>query len=234
MTYSIVARCARTGRLGIGTSTFSLACGSRSESVRPNVGICKSQAFYKRPVDPLALNLLAQGLTPGRVMGMLEANDPDFEYRQIGMIDRDGQAVAHTGPKTRPWSGHRCGPNHAAFGNVLAGPQVVDGIVAGFHAEPDADLEFRLLRALEGGHDAGGQLGPDGPVTERSAWLRVVDRHDYPIFDLRVDRHPTAIAELRRVFEEYKRYEAYYWDRSRNPRTAMPQEAFVATLAKSA
>ena len=38
MTYSIIARCPRTGRLGIGTTTTSLACGRRNESVRPNVG----------------------------------------------------------------------------------------------------------------------------------------------------------------------------------------------------
>ena len=61
MTYSIIARCPHTGRFGIGTTTFSLACGRRSESLRPNVGISKSQAFYLRRVDPLVLNMLAQG-----------------------------------------------------------------------------------------------------------------------------------------------------------------------------
>ena len=34
MTYSVIARCERTGRFGIGTTTFSLACGRRSESLR--------------------------------------------------------------------------------------------------------------------------------------------------------------------------------------------------------
>ena len=32
--------------------------------MRANVGISKSQAFYDRATDPLALNLLAQGFTP--------------------------------------------------------------------------------------------------------------------------------------------------------------------------
>ena len=53
MTYSIIARCPRTGRFGVGSTTFSMACGRRHESVRPNVGISKSQAFYLRYVDPL-------------------------------------------------------------------------------------------------------------------------------------------------------------------------------------
>ena len=67
MTFSIIARCPRTGRFGIGTTTFSLACGRRSESLRPNVGISKSQAFYLRRVDPLVLNMLAQGHTPAHI-----------------------------------------------------------------------------------------------------------------------------------------------------------------------
>ena len=50
MTYSIIARCPRTGRFGVGSTTFSMACGRRNESVRPNVGISKSQAFYLRYV----------------------------------------------------------------------------------------------------------------------------------------------------------------------------------------
>ena len=75
MTYSIVARCPRTGRFGVGSTTFSIACGRRNESIRPNVGISKSQAFYLRQVDPLALNLLEMGYKPSRIMQILEADE---------------------------------------------------------------------------------------------------------------------------------------------------------------
>ena len=71
MTYSIIARCPRTGRFGVGSTTFSMACGRRNESVRPNVGVSKSQAFYLRYVDPLALNMLAQGYTPQHIVRKL-------------------------------------------------------------------------------------------------------------------------------------------------------------------
>ena len=89
MTYSIIARCPSTGRFGVGSTTFSMACGRRYESVRPNVGVSKSQAFYLRYVDPLALNMLAQGYTPQHIVRVLAADDPDFEYRQFGIIDRE-------------------------------------------------------------------------------------------------------------------------------------------------
>jgi uncharacterized Ntn-hydrolase superfamily protein len=228
MTYSIIARCPRTGRFGVGSTTFSIACGRRNESVRPNVGISKSQAFYLRRVDPLALNMLAQGYTPQHILRTLEADDPDFEYRQFAIIDRESNVVAHTGPKIGQWAGHTVGPYYAAYGNGLAGPQTVAGIVSGFLKNPDAPLEFRLLEALEGGRDAGGQATKGRHRPERSAWIRVVDRLDHPEIDLRVDLHDRTVAHMRELLEEYVRCEDYYRRRSKDPASAMPEEAFLA------
>ena len=201
MTFSIIARCPDSGRLGVCTATFSIACGRRNESVRPNVGISKSQAFYQRATDPFALNLLAQGYAPRQVLAVLEAGDPDFAYRQIGILHRDGAVAAHTGPSIGQWAGHVTGEGYAAFGNGLAGPEVVEGIAAGFMSAPAAPLEERLLQAIEGGCAAGGQAHNGVRRAERSAWLRVVDRQDFPQIDVRVDLHTHAVVELRRVFE---------------------------------
>ena len=234
MTYSIIARCPKTGRLGLGITTFSIAAGGRCEGILAGVGICKTQAYVNRGNDPLAIDLLAQGFTPAHVMSRLAANDPDHAYRQIAIMDRDGNGVGHTGSGTRPWSGHKIGPGYVAFGNVLAGPQVVDAIVAGFLADPDAPLEFRLLSALEGGRNAGGQVGAEGHLTERSAAIRVVADPDYPDIDVRVDLHDDAVVELRRVLEEFKRYEVFYRERGRNPREAITQDEFVARLERGA
>lgn len=205
MTFSIIARCPRTGRFGMGSATFSIACGRRNESVRPNVGISKSQAFYLRGVDVLALNMLAAGHAPAHILRSLEQGDPDFAYRQFGIIDRESNVVAHTGSETKPWSGHVVGPYYATYGNVLAGPQTLQGIEAGFLADPEAPLEDRLLRALEGGRDAGGQAADGKRWPERSAWIRVVDRLDHPEIDVRVDMHEEAVGALRRVLEAFKR-----------------------------
>jgi uncharacterized Ntn-hydrolase superfamily protein len=234
MTYSIIARCPRTGRLGIGTTTTSLACGRRNESVRPNVGVSKSQAMYVRAHDPRALNLLALGYTPAAIMRVVEANDEDFAYRQTGIIDREGNVVAHTGAKCGKWAGHKVGAYYAAFGNWLSGPAVIDGMVDGFLADPELPLEDRLLLALEGGRNAGGQATAEIPKAERSAWLRVVDRHDYPEIDLRVDMHTDTVAELRRLLQEFRLYQSYYLQRSRNPQEAVPEETFVAQLQSAA
>ena len=83
MTFSIIARCPHTGRLGLGIATFSIGAGGRCEGILAGVGICKTQAYTNRGNDPLAIELLAQGHGPAHVMQMLEHNDPDHAYRQI-------------------------------------------------------------------------------------------------------------------------------------------------------
>ena len=230
MTFSIIGRCARTGRLGLGITTFSLAVGGRCEGIAANVGVAKTQAFPNRTNDPLAIKLLAQGLLPARVMELLAANDSEHDYRQIAIMDREGRVAAHTGSGTRGWSGHKEGADCVAFGNGLVGPQVLDGLISGFLAKPGDALEYRLMQAIEGGRDAGGQGNATTHKPERSAAIKVVDRLDYPDIDVRVDVHPVAVAELRRVLEEFKLYEDFYRERGRHPSRAIPQDVFVASL----
>jgi uncharacterized Ntn-hydrolase superfamily protein len=230
MTFSLIGRCARTGRLGLGITTYSLAVGGRCEGVVANIGVCKTQAFPNRTNDPLGIKLLAQGYLPQRVMEMFAINDTEHSYRQIAIMDRDGRISAHTGPCCRGWAGHKEGKDCVAFGNGLMGPQVIDGMIAGFLEKPDDALEYRLMRAIEGGRDAGGQGTPDAHRAERSAAIKVVDRRDFPDIDLRVDVHPTAVAELRRVLEEFKLYEEFYRGRDTDPSKAIPQDVFAKEL----
>ncbi len=230
MTFSIIARCPNTGRLGLGITTFSIAAGGRCEGIRFGAGVVKTQAYVKRDNDLIALELLQQGMAPAGVMAALKAGDPDHDWRQIAIIDRDGKTAAHTGPGCRPWAGHHEGDGFVAFGNVLAGQKVIDGIVAGYLKDPGAELEFRLLAALEGGRDSGGQVGTEGHLTERSAAIFVAAEPDHFEIDARVDLHDDAVTELRRVIEEFKIYEKFYKDRGYRPDLAMSQAEFVATL----
>jgi len=230
MTYTILARCPRTGQMGLGIATYSIGVGLYCNGLRSRKGATMTQAFVNQGNNPFALRLLTMGFTPTHVLRELQRNDPDHEYRQIGVIDREGNAVAYSGPKTRGWSGHRIAPGAIAMGNVLAGEHVVDAILSGFTASPDAILEHRLLAALEAGRDAGGQLGNDGHLTERSAAIIVYDDADYAELDIRVDLHDHAVDELRRNYEEYALYRGYYTERGKNPAAAIPQHEFVRTL----
>ncbi|WP_422030262.1 DUF1028 domain-containing protein [Reyranella sp.] len=230
MTYTILGRCAKTGRLGIGIATYSVTVGRYAHSTRSKAGVTVSQANANENNNAIALRLLAQGLGAQAVLEQLKANDAYHSYRQIGVIDRGGAVAAYTGANVRGWAGEVTGDNYISTGNGLRGRHVAEAIAEGFLAEPEADLEHRLLMALEYGRDAGGQGNATAHRTERSAALQVSSRHIHPDIDLRVDLHDKAVDELRRVWTVYKQYEGYYADRGRNPRGAIGQEAFMASM----
>ena len=231
MTYSIIARCPRTGQLGIGIASYSMAIGLYCDgAVRANTGVTLTQGFPNPRNNYLAINLLAQGRTAGQALTELISNDPDSEYRQIAIVDRENNAVAHSGANLRKWAGHRIGKGYVAFGDGLAGQQVVDALAAGFEAAAPAGLDEQLLAALEAGRDAGGMAGGKGRLPERSAAMIVWGNRTYNEVDLRVDLHDRAIDELRRIYVDYKPSIAYYEERARNPRNAIPAMEFADML----
>ena len=153
----------------------------------------------------MAQRLLKMGYKAPAVIEQLVQADPYCEYRQLGVIDDDGFAAARTGTENRDWAGHHVHDNFIALGNVLVGEHVLDGIEEGFHEKPEANLEDRLMLAIEAGRNAGGQHGG-----QRSAAILVYDDKEFPRIDLRVDHHEEPIAELRRVFEVFKPAIDYY------------------------
>jgi uncharacterized Ntn-hydrolase superfamily protein len=232
MTFTLLARCPRTGQVGIGIATYSICVGLYCNGLRGNVGATMTQAFVNQGNNPLGLRLLAKGFTPAHVLHELQANDPHHEYRQIAVIDRNGRLAAYSGPKNRGWAGHVTGDGYVAMGNVLAGPPVVEAMAKAYEAAESLSFERRLLGAIEAGRDAGGQTGNDGHMTERSAAVIVHGDHDHAELDLRVDLHDKAVEELRHAFEEYDLYRGYYRERGKNPKAAIPQYEFVAQLQR--
>ncbi len=228
MTYTVIGRCARSGQLGIGIATYSLAVGGYCPAIRGGLGAVSTQAFVNLKLGTLAVRLLEQGFSPEKVMAELDEDDPQFTFRQVGIIDSTGGASVHTGENTRPWSGHVIGDGYLAMGNVLAGVGVVEAMAATFEGNDDADLDERLLRVLEAGRDAGGQQTEDGThLNERSAAVIVHGHRDYGHIDLRVDAHEAAVDELRRVHGVYKPFVPYYQLRHDDPRNTPAQDVWA-------
>jgi uncharacterized Ntn-hydrolase superfamily protein len=231
MTYSIVARCPRTGQLGIGVASYSMAIGLYCDgAVRANTGVTLTLGSPSPRNNYLAINLLAQGHTAGQALAALVGNDRNSEYRQIAMVDRDNNAVAHSGANLRKWAGHRIDKACVTFGDGLAGQQVLDAMERAFEAASPGGLDEQLLAALEAGRDAGGMAGAKGRLSERSAAMIVWGNRTHNEVDLRVDLHERAIDELRRIYVDYKPSIAYYEERARNPRNAVPAMEFADML----
>jgi uncharacterized Ntn-hydrolase superfamily protein len=204
-TFTVIGRCARTGRLGVGTATRSLAVGARVPHARARLGAVAIMAIADARLGQMALRLLELGYKASSVIDELVRADPYAEYRQLGVIDADGFAAARTGAMNHEWAGHCVAEDFIVLGNYLTGERVLDAMAAAFAADPAEDLEERLMRAVEAGRDAGGQHGG-----QRSAALLVYDDRPFAHVDLRVDVHEEPIGELRRVFDVYRPAIPYY------------------------
>jgi len=202
MTFSIVARCPRTGMLGVSTSSRALAAGGVVPYCRTGVGVIASQAFTNPYLGIDGLALLEQGLAAARALERVIESDRGRDLRQVAIVDRDGHTAAYTGAKCIPWAGQVEGGGYVCLGNILTGEEVVKAMALAFEASVDEELPERLLRALEAGQEAGGDRRG-----RQSAGIRVAHTEDYPYCDLRVDDHPDPIAELRRLFTVFQREE---------------------------
>jgi uncharacterized Ntn-hydrolase superfamily protein len=180
--------------------------------IRERVGAVAIMAIADQRLGPIGLRLLELGYRAQGALDQLVAADSWPEFRQLGIVDDDGNSAARTGAQNSPWCGHRCGEHYVVLGNALAGERVIDAMEAAYLADPDDDLEARLLSAVEAGRDAGGQ--PNG---QRSAALLVYDRKAFSRVDLRVDLHEEPVGELRRMFDLYRPAIPYYEQRQIDP-----------------
>lgn len=209
MTFSLVARCARTGEYGVGIATYSPNVGARCPLVVPGRGAASFQAVANPLLLPMAGSLVEAGRSAEKVIADVLASDPFPESRQAAVVDIYGRAHAVTGAKCPAWAGHRIGEGYVASGNVLAGERVVDAMAAAFEASAKESLAERLVRAVEAGRDAGGQ--PEG---QNSAALIVCGAHPFPLVDLRVELHDAPEAELRRLWDWFAPMVPYYVERA--------------------
>jgi uncharacterized Ntn-hydrolase superfamily protein len=170
------------------------------------VGAVATQSFVNVSYGPRGLQLLKEGLTVVEVIERLTKEDKEKEYRQLGIIDSKGNANAFTGKKCLEWAGSKVGKNYTAQGNILAGKRVVQNMGRKFESTK-GDLAERLVVALEGGEEAGG----DARGRQSAALLVVrknLGRASYgdKYIDLRVEDHPDPIAELKRLLNLHRVY----------------------------
>lgn len=197
-TFSIAARCPRTGQLGVAVSTAVPAVGAICPRIVAAVGAISTQAWVNPYLAVDALDRLAAGDAAETALATALAADPSRGVRQIGVVDAAGRAAAFTGEDCTPWFGHRTGAGYAIQGNMLTGPEVLEAMEAAFLGSEASELAERLLLTLEAGQAMGGDKRG-----KQSAALVVYEAEAYPLVDLRVDEHRHPVAELRRIWPIY-------------------------------
>ncbi len=219
MTFSIIARCARTGMFGIAIATRPMAIGAKCPFLKAGIGGLVVQANGDPRLGPLGLKLLEMGYSAQKVLAEIAASDgtQNMAWRQVAVVDKDGGVAAHTGSSNEEWKGHVLGDGFVALGNRLTSERTAADMASAYRASESEELAERLLRALEAGRDAGGQI-----AGQHSAALLVMNRKSYGWVDLRADEHDEPIGELRRLYGLYVPLIPYYDARPANP--SMPRD----------
>jgi uncharacterized Ntn-hydrolase superfamily protein len=198
-TFSIVARDAESGQIGVAVQSHWFSVGPIVPWAEPGVGAVATQSLVEVSYGPRGLALMRQGLSAPEALEQLLAGDPDREVRQVAMIDAQGRVAAHTGKLCIAEAGHVTGDQFSAQANLMLNDKVW-GAMAEAYGSATGDLTGRLLAALDAAQAVGGDIRG-----QQSAAILVVDgiKSDsawaHKVIDLRVEDHPLPLTELRRL-----------------------------------
>ncbi len=205
-TFSIVARDPDTGDFGIAVQSKFFGVGAVVGWAEASVGAVATQAHANTSWGTRALALLQAGWAAPDVISYLAASDPGRDVRQIGLVDRAGNAANFTGPDCSPWAGGKTGDGYCVQGNILVSQDTTEAMADAYEST-SGPFAHRLISALEAGQIAGGdsrgqQSAAIYIVRERAGYGGGTDR----LLDLHVEDHPTPIDELRRLYEVHSVY----------------------------
>jgi len=215
VTFSLAARCARTGRFGVVVASSSPAVAARCAWARAGVGAAATQNITDPRLGGALLDAVADGLAAEEALAAVVAQSPDAEYRQLTVVDRAGRAAAYSGERTLGRHASAAGAGAVAAGNLLASHDVPAAMLAVFLQRVEDDLGDRLLAALHAGGTAGGEEG-----LVHSAGLIIVDQVAWPVTDLRVDWSEEPLADLGSLWRLWKPQADDYVTRALDPRLA--------------
>lgn len=216
MTFSLAARCPRTGQFAVAVTSSSPAVAARCAHARAGVGAVTTQNITDPRLGPALLAALAEGLDAEAALARVLAGASYPACRQLTVVDKAGRSAAWSGDKTLGVHAKALGQNAVSAGNLLASTGVPQAVLEAFtNADPALELGARVISALQAGQAAGGEAGP-----VRSAGLIVVDREAWPLADLRVDWHDAPLTELAALWEVWAPQMHDYVTRALNPEAA--------------
>lgn len=216
MTFSLAARCKRTGQFAVAVTSSSPAVAARCAYARAGVGAVTTQNITDPRLGPALLAALAEGLPAQAALARVLEKTSFPACRQLTVVDAAGSTASWSGDKTLGVHAEALGPDAVSAGNLLANPGVPQAVLAAFEAaDPALALGARVIAALQAGLAAGGEAGPI-----RSAGLIVVDREAWPLADLRIDWHDAPLTALAGLWDIWAPQMHDYVTRALNPEAA--------------
>jgi len=205
VTYSIVARCADTGQIGVAVQSHWFAAGVVCWA-KAGIGAVATQAMALIDHGPLGIELMEVGAKPEEAMESRLSLDQTPEIRQVAMIDSKSRISVHTGTDTIPESGHFVGDGFSCQANMMWKSTVWGRMAEAFDGTR-GDLSNRMLAALFAAESEQGDIRG-----KQSARLLVVDSEiqqytwEGTLVDIRVDDNSEPLAELDRLLKMHNEY----------------------------
>tara|TARA_B100000029_G_scaffold510990_1_gene603848 strand:+ start:3693 stop:4556 length:864 start_codon:yes stop_codon:yes gene_type:complete len=205
MTYSIVARCLKTGNLGVAVQSHWFAAGVVCWA-KSGVGAVATQAMALIDHGPNGINEMEKGRRADEALENCLSLDDTPEIRQVAMIDSSGISAVHTGSQTIPESGHIVGDSFACQANMMWNPTVWQSMHDQF-INSHGDLADKMLSALNAAEAEGGDIRG-----MQSARILVVSAEPNAkpwmdtIIDIRVDDHSEPLSEISRLLSLHRAY----------------------------
>jgi uncharacterized Ntn-hydrolase superfamily protein len=197
-TFSIVAYDPGRQEWGVAVQSKFLACAAVVSWARAGAGAVATQSFANVAYGLDGLDMMEGDAGAEETIAALTAADEQRAQRQVGMVDKRGQAAAFTGAECYDWAGHAIGDGFACQGNILV-PGTVQAMAAAFEEarHGPGELADWLVRALAAGQAAGGdrrgrQAAGVLVVRHNGGYGGNNDRY----LDLRVDDDPEPIDKL--------------------------------------
>ncbi|MBD1550228.1 DUF1028 domain-containing protein [Pseudomonas typographi] len=219
MTFSLVARCASTGMLGVAVCSSSPAVAARCAYARAGIGAVLTQNFTDPSLGERGLELMSLGASATQAIEILARTASDPAYRQLAAIGPLGAPATHTGGLCLQATASAIGIDCAAVGNWLAAGDIAQRMVEAFTAS-QGHLAHRLLIAMRAGLEAGGEI-----EAVHSAGLKVMHEQPWPIADLRIDwTEACPITELEGLWALWEPRMPLYLARALQPAAAPAED----------
>ena len=205
-TFSIVAYSSDENAWGVAVASKFPAVGAVVPWTSSGAGAVATQALANTSFGPKGLEMMRGGITATAALEQLLAADEGRDHRQVGLVDKNGQAATFTGSACMNWAGGLTGSSFAVQGNILVGEEVVQAMANAYQAAVGSIVD-RLYAALFAGDRSGG----DRRGRQSAAILVVKDGGGYAGFndrwvDYRVDDHPDPVARLADLLELHHLY----------------------------
>ncbi|MAK92714.1 MAG: fimbrial assembly protein FimA [Oleibacter sp.] len=211
MTFSVAAIDPESGMAGCVITSSSICVASRCAFARSGTGVALTQNVTNPDLGPAALDALAAGTAPQDILQSFHELDPGLQWRQLGILNMQDEKAMFSGEHALGIHAMASGKNCLALGNLLANDGVPQAMVDYFESS-DEVFPLRLIKALQAGLAAGGEMGP-----VQSAGVLIYADPKWPVIDLRVDWHEEPLTELETLWNLYEPQMSPYIVRAKNP-----------------